>query len=131
VRTRPENLSKRENVERWIHFRQQAPERAQIKRAARAELTRFASPAFEPPTYRQLPDFLFPAWDWLEKTAATLTGRPAIIIGDLNVQTSTARSRAGDHFRRLLANGWHRAEGAGPTFFGYKGRITEVDHVLA
>jgi len=74
---------------------------------------------------------LFPAWQWIEETAASLRSSPAIIIGDLNIQVSSARSRGGDHFRRILANGWHRAEPGGATFFGYKGKRSEIDHVLA
>lgn len=75
--------------------------------------------------------FLFSAWDWLETTAASLKRSPTIIIGDLNVQTSSAASRAGAHFRRILANGWHRAAPGEATFFGHKGKVSEIDHILA
>lgn len=74
---------------------------------------------------------LFSAWDWIEATAASLRTRPAIIIGDLNVQVSSIPSRGGAHFRRILANGWHRAAPGGATFFGYKGKTSEIDHVLS
>ena len=74
---------------------------------------------------------LFPAWDWLETTAASLRNGPAVIIGDLNIQTSSGASRAGNHLRRILANGWHRAEPGEPTFFGHNGKTSEIDHILA
>jgi hypothetical protein len=69
---------------------------------------------------------LFPAWDWLETTAASLKSSPAVIIDDLNIQTSSGASRAGDHFRRILANGWHCAAPGGATFFGHKGRPAKL-----
>src|SRR6185295_1064410 len=84
------------------------------------------------PAYEERPSrLLFAAWDWLEATAASLKGSPSVVIGDLNIQTSSSASRAGDHFRRILTSGWHRAEPGGPTFFGYKDRTSEIDHVLA
>jgi hypothetical protein len=51
---------------------------------------------------------LFRAWEWLEVTTASLKSSPSVVIGDLNIQTSSKASRAGDHFRRILASGWHR-----------------------
>jgi endonuclease/exonuclease/phosphatase family metal-dependent hydrolase len=73
---------------------------------------------------------LIPAWEWVEKTAASLKGKPSVIIGDLNAETSSIRSRGGDHFRSILANGWHRAEHDEPTFNG-KGKPSKIDHILA
>ena len=75
--------------------------------------------------------YLTPAWDWLEATTASLRSSRAVVIGDLNVQTSSRASRAGDHFRRILANGWRRAVPGGATFFGHKGKNSEIDHALA
>lgn len=71
------------------------------------------------------------AWEWLEVTAASLSSSPSVVIGDLNVSMSQP-SRAGNHFRRIVASGWQRAarEGAN-TFFGHRGKKTEIDHVLA
>jgi endonuclease/exonuclease/phosphatase family metal-dependent hydrolase len=74
---------------------------------------------------------LFHAWEWLEATMASLKTSPSVVIGDLNVKMSSG-SRAGNHFRRILASGWHRAmPTAGVTFFGHRGKTSEIDHVLA
>ena len=74
---------------------------------------------------------LRPAWEWLEAATASLSTGPSIVTGDLNVQVSERSSCDGAYFRRILANGWQRAEPGAPTFFGYKGRTSEIDHVLA
>jgi hypothetical protein len=71
------------------------------------------------------------AWEWVESTAADLLHRPAIILGDLNVGLKSKPSRGGDHFRRILQSGWHRAtpkETA--SFFGDHGQQSEIDHIL-
>ena len=75
---------------------------------------------------------LFKAWEWIEDTAAYLKHNPTVILGDLNVSTTSGRSRAGDHFRRIIADGWKRAEPIdGSTFFSNRGHETEIDHILA
>jgi endonuclease/exonuclease/phosphatase family metal-dependent hydrolase len=72
------------------------------------------------------------AWQWLEATAASLKNTPSVILGDLNVATTSTQSQAGRCFRRILKNGWHRADTSdGPTFFGHNGLKTEIDHILA
>lgn len=71
------------------------------------------------------------AWDWLEKTASTLVDQPAIILGDLNVGLKSYGPRGGNHFRRILQSGWHRAvpkETA--SFFSSHGQQSEIDHIL-
>ncbi len=74
---------------------------------------------------------LFQAWEWLEATAANLKRNPTVILGDLNVSTTSGRARAGDHFRRIIANGWTRAMPLdGSTFFSNKGYKSEIDHIL-
>jgi endonuclease/exonuclease/phosphatase family metal-dependent hydrolase len=83
----------------------------------------------------RIPDYktahlLLSAWEWLEVTATSLKNSPSVIIGDLNVEVSK-NSRAGKCFRSILADGWHRAEPGKATFFGHKGRTSEIDHVLA
>jgi Endonuclease/Exonuclease/phosphatase family len=74
--------------------------------------------------------FLVASWEWLETTAAKLNGSRALIVGDLNVTTRSSSSRGGDHFRRILASGWHRAS-TGESFFGRNGEATDIDHALA
>lgn len=85
------------------------------------------------PAYSALESSLLrQAWDWLETTAALLSGYPSVILGDLNVSTASTPSRGGDQFRRILANGWKRASPTeGATFFGHNGRTSEIDHILA
>jgi endonuclease/exonuclease/phosphatase family metal-dependent hydrolase len=72
------------------------------------------------------------AWDWLENTAATLIGTPAIILGDLNVELKSPRSRGGDHFRRMMDSGWERATPAGgASYIGSTDYTSEIDHLLS
>ncbi|MEO6924758.1 MAG: endonuclease/exonuclease/phosphatase family protein, partial [Bryocella sp.] len=83
------------------------------------------------PAYAATP-LLIRAWEWLEAAASSLKDMPSIVLGDLNVSTTSRGSRGGAQFSRILANGWHRAVPAGgATFFGHKGQSTEIDHVLA
>lgn len=71
------------------------------------------------------------AWDWLQSAAADLKNQPAIILGDLNVQLKSPRSRGGEHFRNLLASGWQRAiPKDGSSFVGDSGTPSEIDHIL-
>jgi len=65
------------------------------------------------------------AWDWIEASAASIRSEPSIMAGDLNASPNSSR------FRRILATGWKRGDPGGATFFGYKGRTSEIDHVLA
>lgn len=71
------------------------------------------------------------AWTWLEKTAETLHGDRSIIIGDLNVALKSPTQRGGDHFRRILDQGWMRAQPVGSaSYYGKGGVRTEIDHAL-
>lgn len=71
------------------------------------------------------------AWDWLEKTAASLVDQSAVIIGDLNVGLKSRRERGGEHFRKILQSGWHRATPAdSASFFGGDGGTSEIDHIM-
>jgi len=80
----------------------------------------------------QTAHLLYSAWEWLEAASALLKASPSVVIGDLNVQTSSASSVAGVHFRRILAGGWQRAApSGGATYFGHGGKRSEIDHVLA
>jgi hypothetical protein len=71
------------------------------------------------------------AWDWLLTAAARLADRPALILGDLNAGITSGRARGGEHFRRILQSGWHRATPAtGSSFYGSTGNVSEIDHIL-
>ena len=71
------------------------------------------------------------SWDWLEAAAVSLHDELAVIIGDLNVSLKSRAPRGGDHFRRILASGWARAEPqSGASFPMAKGGGTEIDHAL-
>lgn len=71
------------------------------------------------------------SWGWLEGFAASRRNTPAVIIGDLNTQIAS-RKASGGSLRRLLANGWVRAQPvAGHSYFGHSGARTEIDHLLA
>lgn len=73
------------------------------------------------------------AWNWLERAAASLCERPAVILGDLNIPPSRGCTRRGIGacFQRILDGGWQRAAPAeGYSYFGRKGR-SEIDHILA
>lgn len=77
-------------------------------------------------------ELLIQAWAWLESTAAMLRHSAALMLGDLNVSEASTDSRGGSRFRRILASGWERAAPAGgATYFGYGGRMSEIDHILA
>lgn len=74
---------------------------------------------------------LLHCWEWIEATAAALRKTPAVIVGDLNVKLSSSAKQGGDHFRRIMQNGWHRAApSAGNSYFGHSGARSEIDHAL-
>jgi endonuclease/exonuclease/phosphatase family metal-dependent hydrolase len=71
------------------------------------------------------------SWEWLENTAASLLGEPAVILGDLNVRGSPSQKDGEAHFRRILESGWKRAAPAGgSSYYGASGVRSEIDHVL-
>ena len=71
------------------------------------------------------------SWDWLESTLSGLHDAPTIVAGDFNVNVDSRRAKGGDHFRRILANGWHRSAPKGQgSYFGPNGRRAEIDHIL-
>jgi endonuclease/exonuclease/phosphatase (EEP) superfamily protein YafD len=76
------------------------------------------------PAYQTAP-LRHSAWDWIQVVAASVRSEPFIMAGDLNA------SRHSKRLRRILDSGYHRADPGGPTFFGYNGRTSEIDHVLA
>lgn len=76
-------------------------------------------------------ELLVKSWGWLEAIANTLRDAPAIIIGDLNVTLRSNKSKGGEHFRRILSNGWRRAEPKGMySYYGPRGVRSEIDHML-
>lgn len=76
-------------------------------------------------------DLIVSAWDWLEATATSLMNHPSIILGDLNVGLTSDSSRGGEHFRRMLAGGWHRATPrSGVGYHGYGESRSEIEHIL-
>jgi endonuclease/exonuclease/phosphatase family metal-dependent hydrolase len=71
------------------------------------------------------------SWDWLESTLSGLHDMPTIVAGDFNVNVDSPRAKGGDHFRRILANGWRRSAPKGQgSYFGPNGRRAEIDHIL-
>lgn len=75
---------------------------------------------------------LIKSWEWLEGAAARLRGSPAVILGDLNVRTSSRGATGGAQFRRILESGWTRAAPVGGnSYYGGRGMSSEIDHVLA
>lgn len=71
------------------------------------------------------------AWEWLESTTTALLNQPSIILGDLNVGLKSYRSRGGEHFRRILQSGWHRATPKdAASFYNEHGQQSEIDHAL-
>ena len=74
---------------------------------------------------------VFSAWDWLAAAAASLKHCPAIILGDLNVSLTSDIARGGNHFRRVLESGWHRATPTGgASYYGRGDGRSEIDHIL-
>jgi exonuclease III len=81
-------------------------------------------------TKKDLPRVL-DAWAWLEIASETLRGDQAIIVGDLNVETTSRAQRGGNYLRRILAQGWTRAQPtSGVSYYGRGGSGTEIDHAL-
>jgi hypothetical protein len=69
-------------------------------------------------------------WDWIEATAAAMKAAgPAVITGDFNAELDAQASRGGNHFRRLLNNGWFRAEPQGASLAGMP-HGHQIDHAL-
>jgi hypothetical protein len=84
------------------------------------------------PFYKNGDPKILRCWDWVESTANGLISEPAIIVGDLNLEISSNKTRGGEHFRRLLENGWERSEPTGGySYFNHKGGVSEIDHILA
>lgn len=85
-------------------------------------------PAYERHDLHQLEG----SWRWLEATAAVWRGKPALIMGDLNVSHASPRQKGGDAYRRILNAGWFRPQptGAG-SYFSHRGTTSEIDHALA
>jgi endonuclease/exonuclease/phosphatase family metal-dependent hydrolase len=53
------------------------------------------------------------------------------VLGDLNSNPTSSAARGGEHFRRILADGWRRATPTGgASYFGHSGRRSEIDHML-
>ena len=74
---------------------------------------------------------LLRSWDWLEEAAKKLRNTPSVILGDLNCSTTATRSKGGEHFRRILGDGWHRAAPLGEaSYFGHGGVRTAIDHII-
>ena len=71
------------------------------------------------------------AWGWLEETAASLISQPSIIIGDFNATEQSSAGRGGEHFRRIIQSGWHRATPSGSNYFGKDGKTSTIDHLLS
>jgi len=75
---------------------------------------------------------LLKAWQWLETTADDLKGRPAVILGDLNISTTSIVKPAYRSFHRILSDGWYRAEPPErATYFSKTGYTSEIDHIMA
>ncbi len=89
--------------------------------------------AIRVPAYKHTQsDELRKSWEWLSATAAELSSRPALIIGDLNVQPARKRGANAEHFQRLLESGWIRVvPDSGYSYRGREGNTSEIDHVLA
>jgi endonuclease/exonuclease/phosphatase family metal-dependent hydrolase len=76
-------------------------------------------------------DLALRAWDWLESAAADLIQEAAIIIGDLNVSTSSRRRDAADPLRRITRAGWALATSEiDPSYFSPRGSTNTLDHLL-
>jgi len=76
-------------------------------------------------------DLILKSWDWLEVAAAEIVGDVAVIIGDLNVSSSSSRAAGGGHFRRIKGAGWVLATPeTEPSFFSAKGYTSTLDHLL-
>jgi endonuclease/exonuclease/phosphatase family metal-dependent hydrolase len=75
--------------------------------------------------------YILAAWDWLETIMAGFHDAPTVVLGDLNANPTSSRVRGGEHFRRILDAGWHRAiPPGGASYFGLNGTRSEVDHLL-
>ena len=73
---------------------------------------------------------ILPSWDWLESTLPGLHDMPTVVAGDLNANVDSPRAQ-GDHFRRILADGWRRCAPKGQgSYFSVKGRWSDIDHLL-
>ena len=84
-------------------------------------------PWYESP-YRKL---TLKSWEWLESSAMTMAHDPAIIVGDLNASPRSPPPNGGDHFRRLLGQGWTLATPAtGASYWSSKGTTSTLDHLL-
>jgi endonuclease/exonuclease/phosphatase family metal-dependent hydrolase len=71
------------------------------------------------------------AWQWLEDSAHQLLDTRAVIVGDLNTSSAATGWRKRPEFERIQSSGWIRPQPAnGPSYFGPKGTVAEIDHLL-
>lgn len=70
-------------------------------------------------------------WDWLEATLPSLSVKPTMLIGDLNVKPERTRSVGGRHLTRLVAQGWTVVTPqTGCSYFGSGEYTSRLDHAL-
>jgi endonuclease/exonuclease/phosphatase family metal-dependent hydrolase len=73
------------------------------------------------------------AWDWIAEVSARLqqSGRPSVIVGDLNTSLAATGARRMEQFHRLLGSGWARTQPEGKGSFSKGDGWLEIDHILA
>lgn len=70
-------------------------------------------------------------WNWIESEAARAIGRPTIIIGDFNTDSTHSRARCGDRLSQMVKAGWtHAAPKEGSSYWTSKGKPLSLDHAF-
>jgi endonuclease/exonuclease/phosphatase family metal-dependent hydrolase len=84
------------------------------------------------PDYSKTPPLRHACWDWIEAIAATVVGRPFVLVGDLNVDPSYSASKCGNRLRNLTSLGWkHALPSEGVSYWPLVGNMgRKLDHAF-
>jgi hypothetical protein len=84
------------------------------------------------PDYSREPARRRACWDWVRSVADTLIDRPAVILGDFNVDPDYPKAQCGDRLRARVDSGWTLAlPSTGASFWRLASRAPPSWHHVA
>lgn len=83
------------------------------------------------PDYSRQSSIRKACWDWLCSRAAELVHTPIVMIGDFNSDPNYSKSRCGDRFAQLVADGWQLAlPEDGASYWSPNNHAVRLDHAF-